>query len=73
MVTTDLLKAVQAQNLLNEYGQILADIAESIKKESLVDINHSTTDEIALEYKRREGIREGVRLFMQKINSRANE
>ena len=72
-VPTDLLKAAQAQNLLNEYGDLIQEIVESIKKESYVDINGSTSDEIALEYKKREGMRTGVTLFLQKLNSRANE
>lgn len=72
-VPTDLLKAAQAQNLLNEYGSLLQEVVESVKKESLVDISGTTTDEIALLYKYREGMRAGVTLFLQKLNSRANE
>lgn len=70
---TDLIKAAQAQNLLNEYGKFLTDIAEQIKRETYVDITGSTSDEIALKYKELEGMRKGVTLFLQRINSKANE
>ena len=70
---TDLLTAAQAQNLLNEYGPFLGEIADKIKNESYVDITGSTSDEIALQYKEQQGIRRGVTLFLQRINSKANE
>ena len=70
---TDLITAARAQNLLREYGTLLQEIANSIKAESMVDITGSTCEEIALEYKKREGMRSAVQLFLQKINTKANE
>lgn len=70
---TDLLTAAQAQNLLNEYGPFLGEIADQIKKETYIDITGLTSDEIALQYKEQQGIRRGVTLFLQRINSKANE
>lgn len=71
--STDLLAAVQAQNLLKEYGGLLTDIAETIRKQTYVDITGSTAEEIALRYKEYEGMRKGVTLFLQRLNSKANE
>lgn len=63
----------QAQNLLREYSNLLIETVDDIKKELNVEITASTVDEIALEYKRRQGGREALNNFLKRLNSKANE
>lgn len=63
----------KAQNLLKEYSDLLISTVDEIKKELNVDITGTTVDEIALEYKRRQGGREALTNFLQRLNSKANE
>lgn len=63
----------RAQNLLKEYSDLLITTVEEIKKELNVEITGSTSDEIALEYKRRQGGREALTNFLQRLNSKSNE
>lgn len=68
-------KMLQAkcQNLLKEYGDIILDFHAQIVKETEGPIIGITSDEIALEYKRREGIRYGAIQLISKLNNNANE
>jgi hypothetical protein len=70
-----LRKQIQAktQNLLREYSDLLISTIEEVKRELNVEITGSTSDEIALEYKRRQGGREALNNFLTKLNSKANE
>lgn len=62
----------KCRGLLTEYGQILEIIIEEIKKEQDSPISEKTADAIALEYVKRQGVKQGLTLLMQKINSKAN-
>jgi len=66
-------KQARARNLLKEYSNLLIETVDEIKNTLNGDITGSTSDEIALEYKRRQGGREALNLFLTKLNSKANE
>ena len=63
----------RARNLLKEYSNLLLETVEEVKKMLDGDITGTTADEIALEYKRRQGGREALNAFLTKLNSKANE
>lgn len=63
----------QCQNLLNTYGDLLISIIEEIKREQDSSITGTSADEIALEYQKRQGIKQGLTLLIQRINTKANE
>lgn len=67
------LTAAKARNLLNEHGKFLEELANEVIKELDAPIQGTTSDEIALQYMRREGGKDAVKLFMKKINSKTNE
>lgn len=66
-------KQAQAQNLLREYLPLLIETVEEVKKELNIEITGTTSDEIALEYKRRQGGREALNNFLTRLNGKANE
>lgn len=66
-------KQAKAQNLLKEYSDLIIETIEDVKKELDLEITGSTSDEIALEYKRRQGGRLALQAFLVKLNSKANE
>lgn len=72
MSTQDKILSQKARQLLKEYEDVLLHCSDEIKKEINIPINSETTEAIALEYVRREGIKQGITLLMQKINSKAN-
>ncbi len=63
----------KAQSLLKEHGQFLELIIAEVKREYESEIIGTTADEIALEYKRRQGAKEALALFMKRVNSKADE
>lgn len=63
----------RAQHLIKEYNDLLIEVIDEVKRELNVDITSSTVDEIALEYKRRQGGREALTNFMKRLNNKANE
>lgn len=65
--------AAKARNLLNEYGPFLQGLVDDVIKELDTPINETTVDAIALQYVRREGGKESLRLLMKKLNSKTNE
>lgn len=66
-------KQAQVQNLLREYAPLLMETIEELKRELNVEITGSTADEIALEYKRRQGGREALHNFLQRLNAKGND
>lgn len=64
--------ATQAQNLLKEFGDLLAQVAQETKDEYSQPINATTVDEIAIVFSRHQGAKQAVDLFMKKLNSKAN-
>lgn len=66
-------KQAQAQNLLREYSGLILEAVEEVKKELGTEITGNSTDEIALEYKRRQGGREALNNFLARLNGKANE
>lgn len=65
--------SARCQNLLKEYGELLLDFQAQILREVEAPIIGDTADAIALEYKKREGIRYGATQLIVKINTNANE
>lgn len=63
----------RAQNLLKEYSGLLIETVDEVKRELAVDITASSMEEIALEYKRRQGGREALNNFLARLNGKANE
>ena len=63
----------RAQHLLKEYNDLLLEVIDEVKRELNVDITSNVVDEIALEYKRRQGGREALTNFMKRLNNKANE
>ena len=63
----------RARNLLKEYSDLLIETVDEVKKRLDGDITGSTVDEIALEYKRRQGGREALNEFLTRLNSKSNE
>jgi len=68
-----LQQQARARNLLKDYGDLLLQTVEEVKKHLNGDITGTTADEIALEYKRRQGGREALDSFLVKLNAKANE
>jgi hypothetical protein len=66
-------KQAKTQNLLKEYSDVLIEAVEFVKRELNVEITSTTTDEIALEYIRRQGGRQALDNFLRRLNSNANE
>lgn len=62
----------KCRNLLKEYSDVLEHLIDEIRREQDSPINAKTTDEIALEYQRRTGVKNGLTLLMQKINTKAD-
>jgi len=71
--TEDKILVSRCQNLLNTYGDLLLLVAEEIKKEQDGPINLDSVELIALEYKRKQGVKQGLTLLIQRINTKANE
>ena len=65
--------ASKAQSIINEHGPFLESLVAEIKREIESPINAVTVDSIALEYKYRQGIKEGLTLFMKKLNAKSYE
>lgn len=65
--------AGRVQNLLKEYGAILEEVAKEVVLEYSQEINEDSIDKIALKYATQQGARQGMILFMKKLNSKANE
>lgn len=67
------LRKTQAINLLTQFDQLLQETAEEVRKELDAPISGVTADEIALEYKFREGQKNGIKLFLTRLNRYARE
>ena len=65
--------AAKARNLINEYGPFLQSIVDECIQEQNAPIMGTTTDEIAMQYMRREGGKDALKLLMKKLNSKTNE
>ena len=65
--------AARAQNLLREYADFLESVAKEVIAEYSLEINGHTADEIAIAYSRNQGARQGLLLFMKKLNLRASD
>lgn len=63
----------KAQNLLKEYSDLIISTIDDVKRELNTEITGSEVGEIALEYKRRQGGREALTNFLQRLNSKSNE
>lgn len=68
----DQIVAAKCRNLLKDHSDTLEYICDEIKKEQAAPIAEDTVEAIALEYKRREGIKEGLILLVQKLNKKAD-
>lgn len=66
------LKKTQAINLLSQYDQLLQETVDEIKREQEAILT-GTMEEIALEYKFREGVKAGLRLFISRLNRYAKD
>lgn len=62
----------KCRELLKQYSDVFEYIYAEIKRETEGELSGGVED-IALEYKNRQGIRQGARLFITKINSKADE
>lgn len=62
----------KCRDLLKNHLDTLTFIIDEIKREQESPITLDTADAIALEYKRRQGIREGLILLMQKLNTKSD-
>jgi hypothetical protein len=68
----DKIKQSQAVNLLRSYELLLKEAIDSIKREQEAPIT-GTAEEIALEYKYRQGVKQGAQLVLMKLNSYVRE
>jgi len=62
----------KCRNLLKEYEDVLKLVIDEIRKEQDSPINTTSVEEMALEYSKRQGIRQGLALLMQKLSTKAN-
>lgn len=62
----------KCRDILKNHHDTLTYIIDEIKREQESPIHLDTVDKIALEYKKRQGVREGLVLFMQRLNSKAD-
>ena len=62
----------KCRDILRNNNDVLTYIKDEIFEEQMYPITESNMEGIALEYTRREGIKQGVLLFIQKINSKAD-
>lgn len=68
-----MLLASKARNLINEYGPLIEQVVSECMKEFEAPINEETSDRIAMEYKRKQGGKEALQLFMKKLNAKTHE
>lgn len=61
----------RCQELLKTYGDILELVLDEVRTQMDGDLNGSV-EEIALQYTRRQGIKEGAKLFLSKISAKAS-
>lgn len=71
-MTQDKHLSIKCRNILKEYEDILLHFIEEIKKETEGPINKITVDEIAMEYSKRQGMKQGALLLLQKITAYSN-
>jgi hypothetical protein len=58
--------------MLKSHYDVIEVISDEIKREQEAPINGESCEEIALEYKYRQGIKQGLVLFIQRLNSKAD-
>jgi hypothetical protein len=64
----------KCRNILSEYGDVLLLLAKQLTEEADKEVVVGETSfEYAKKTIRKEGIKEGVKLFLNKINHNANE
>lgn len=66
-------KKARCQNLVKEYGDILLEFVSEIKRDADGPILGTTADEIALNYKYKEGIKYGSAMMITKLTKYASE
>ena len=64
--------SAQCRMLLKDYSTALISVIDEIKREQDSPINLTTCESLAMEYKRRQGIKEGLTLLMQRLNTKSN-
>lgn len=66
------LLSSKCREIIKSHYDVIEVISDEIRKEQTAPINGETCEEIALEYKFREGIKQGLILFIQRLNSKAD-
>lgn len=69
----DKLISAKCRELVKGYFDVFDDIATDIVDELSTTIQSDRSEGIALEYIRREGMKQGIKEFLRRINSKASK